>query len=432
MNKNEAVIKREDNRLSIQAITSQDVRQWMQWAIGLFFLASILGALMRLFYLVEIPWLEYLHLLHAHSHVAQLGWGFMLVTTALIFLGLGSTPHKVHYAAVLVLNVVACLGMAAAFLIQSYGPVSIGFSTFHLLISYYFAYLFWKDIPQVSSPVARTFFRGSLIWLVLSSLGLWALPIVLQTVGKASILYYTSIQWFLHLQFNGWFTYAVLGLLVVFLSKRDVEVKIPTFVWVVLHLSVLLTYALSVSWANPDPALFYLNGAGVIFQFFAVGYVLWKLRKIRVFLSRAAGIGRWLLGLGLFSLILKVLMQSALVVPSVAEISHTIRNFVIGFIHLTMLGSITMTTVGILICEKAVSAGILGKLGWSGVMLAFLGTEVLLFLQGLWVWLAWGFFSLYYEILFSMTVLFPLSIFLIFLGISRKKAYFRQQIKMHV
>jgi hypothetical protein len=412
--------------------TLKEVKGWMLWAVGLFLLASIFGTLMRLYYLVEIPLLEYVHILHAHSHVAQLGWGFLLVTLALIFLGLSSTPHKRHYKAVLVLNVVACFGMAAAFLIQSYGPVSIAFSMFHLFIAYYFAYWFWKDIQRVKSSVARVFYKGSVIWLVLSTLGLWVLPIVLQTAGKTSIFYYTSIQWFLHLQFNGWFTYAVLGLLVSFLSKRGVELHIPNSVWACLHLSVLLTYALSVSWGNPHPLLFYLNGLGVILQLFAIGYILLKLKIGRKYFQQGSVLAVSLIGLGVFSLILKILMQSALVLPDVAQISHTIRNFVIGFIHLTMLGSISLTTVGLLIREGALPEGVLAHIGWFGVIIAFLSTELLLFIQGLWVWLTWGYFSIYYELLFSVTAIFPLSIFLFFLGFVTKKPYYITKSKFNV
>lgn len=406
-----------------QILDSNITKQWMIWAVALFFLASVFGSLMRLYYIVEIPLLEYLHLLHAHSHVAQLGWAFLLVTLALLILGLDSTPHQKHYVAVLVLNVVAGFGMAAAFLYQGYGFVSIGFSTLHLLVSYYFAWLFWSDLKRLKPSSSRSFFKVSLIWLILSSFGLWALPIILNTVGKTSILYYSSVQWFLHIQFNGWFTYAVIGLLLVWLSRRGQHKPIPGPVFWCLHASVLLTYALSVSWANPHPALFYLNSLGVVLQLFAIGYILWALKDMFSLILARNKLSSWLIGIGLFSLIMKVLTQSALVIPAVADISHTIRNFVIGFIHLTMLGSITLTTAGLLVREGYFPTNTVSRLGWAGILVAFLSTEFLLFLQGIWVWMAMGFFTYYYELIFLATILFPISILVVLFGFLKKNLF---------
>lgn len=407
-----------------QVLDSNITKQWIVWATALFFLASIFGSLMRLYYIVEIPLLEYLHLLHAHSHVAQLGWAFLLVTLTLLILGLNSTPHQKHYISVLVLNVVACFGMAATFLYQGYGALSIGFSALHILVSYYFAWFFWNDLKQVEVSSARSFFKGSLIWLVFSSFGLWALPVVLNTVGKSSILYYTSVQWFLHIQFNGWFTYAVIGLILLWVNRNGKHKPIPGTVLWCLHGSVLLTYALSVSWANPHPALFYLNSLGVLLQLFAVGYILWAIKDIVLNEIAKNKLSSWLIGVGLFSLILKILTQSALVVPAVADISHTIRNFVIGFIHLTMLGSISLTTAGLLVREGIFPNSTFTRLGWAGVLVAFLSTELLLFIQGIWVWMAMGFFTYYYELILGATILFPLSILAVLFGFLNKKQYF--------
>ena len=59
------------------------LRPWFFVALGFFCAAGCIGALLRLIYVVELPWRTFKPWLHAHSHVAMLGW---LFPALLIFL----------------------------------------------------------------------------------------------------------------------------------------------------------------------------------------------------------------------------------------------------------------------------------------------------------------------------------------------------------
>jgi hypothetical protein len=59
-------------------------KPWMIWAVFFFLMASLFGLAMRYFFIGEIPYFDYRHLLHAHSHVALLGWGYLLLSGALV------------------------------------------------------------------------------------------------------------------------------------------------------------------------------------------------------------------------------------------------------------------------------------------------------------------------------------------------------------
>lgn len=387
--------------------------KWLRTALAFFLLASVFGTLMRLIYLKEIPFLDYKYLLHAHSHVAMLGWGFTAISGALLFFLISKTSYIQAYRRVLFFNIVAGIGMAIFFTYQGYGVISIAFSTIHLVAAYYFAWFFLKDLRELSNSITKTFARWSVYWMLISTFGLWSIAPVSVFLGKSHPLYFAGIQFFLHFQFNGWFTYAILALLTAYLAKNGKEIKVSKVTFGILQLSLILTYALSITWSTPEKFLFYLTSLGVVLQAVAFYPILKKFFKGYRQVLSGRNISIWLLTVGLVSLFLKIVTQIAVAIPFIAEISYSIRNFVIGFIHLTMLGSISLVLMAILIREGYFPVNQFSNLGYVLLIIAFLSTEMILFAQGFLFWIEAGFMSYYHEILFVTTLLFPIALTLI-------------------
>ena len=59
---------------------------WIKVVLINFFMAAIIGALLRLAFVVEMPFMNYSNALHAHSHVAMMGWLFGALYILLSFL----------------------------------------------------------------------------------------------------------------------------------------------------------------------------------------------------------------------------------------------------------------------------------------------------------------------------------------------------------
>lgn len=391
-----------------------------QIAVSFFLLAAILGALMRYIYLQEIPFLAYKNVLHAHSHTAMLGWGFTALAGAFVFILLPDKTSLKVYRNVLVGNLIAGVGMFFAFLYQGYGVVSIAFNTLHLLVAYYFAWHFLKDIKKSPQTNAVNFSKWAIYWMVFSTIGLWAIAPVSILLGKLHPLYFASIQFFLHLQFNGWFAYGILALLFKYAEDKGQELKLPKGTFVVLQISLLLTYTLSITWSTPEDFLFYLNTAGVILQIIAFLLLAKGFPKSAVFPSFNNNLSGWLLRLGLLSLALKVIIQGALALPFIAKVSYTIRNFVIGFIHLSMLGAFSLSIIALLLHRGIFPKTSLAVTGYRILTLGFILTEAILFIQGILLWAEKGFLPNYHAVIFGTTVLLPLALLLVFV------AYFYQ------
>ncbi len=408
----------------MQNIALKGAKTTFQVATGFFLLAALLGALMRFIYLREVPFLDYKHILHAHSHLAMLGWGFTALGGALVFSLVAKVAVAGIYRRVLAGNLVAGAGMFFAFLYQGYGAVSIAFSTLHVFVAYYFAWHFLKDLKKVPYSQAGKFAKWAVYWMLLSTLGLWAIAPVSILLGKPHPLYFASIQFFLHFQFNGWFTYGLLALLFRHSENNGRLVQLPKATFTVLQLSLVLTYALSITWSAPEDILFYLNSVGVLLQLLAFG-MLWRgFSGSAKFSFGKGGIISWLFRLGITSLALKVLVQAAVAIPFIAKVSYVIRNFVIGFIHLAMLGAFSLTLIALLLYQGWLPSTRMAVKGYWLLVIGFALTEAMLFLQGVLLWAEKGFIANYHELLFGVTLLLPLALALISLSFFKRENEF--------
>ncbi|TVP44706.1 MAG: cytochrome c [Mongoliibacter sp.] len=402
---------------------AQLAKPWMRWAVFFFLSSAVFGLLMRYFFIGTVPEsLDYKHILHAHSHVALLGWGYLLVSGAMVFLYIKDPERLKVYKTLLVLTVIANLGMLISFPFQGYGLYSISFSTMHLLVSYGFGYHFLKDLKKCPQGSDNKLLRLAVFWLLASSLGLWAVAPVGAIFGKLHPLYFLSVQWFLHFQLNGWFVYGFLGLFILFLKKKKIEVGFKPVQLFVLNLSLVLTFALTISWAYHWEGLYYLNSIGVILQAIAYSWILYPGWKALITESHLPI--NWvekIVLLGLISIIAKALIQLALVIPDLVAVSFQIRNYIIGFIHLVLLGTITFGIGGICIDSGLLPQNKFAKAGWFILSAAFVSSEVLLFGQGTILWAKMGFIPNYHLFLFISSAFFPLGLSLIFGSLWQKQ-----------
>jgi hypothetical protein len=108
---------------------------------------------------------------------------------------------------------------------------------------------------------------------------------------------------------------------------------------------------------------------------------------------------------------LKVLMQAAVAVPQVAILAFTIRNYVIGFIHLNMLGAISLMLFAMALLQGwFISTHRMARAGLSLFTAGVLLSEMLLFAQGTLWWLGLGNMPGYYAWLVACSALIPLGV----------------------
>jgi len=171
-------------------------KTWFNIVLGNFLVAAIMGAMLRYAFVAEISWLKFRYFLHGHSHLAMLGWVYQALFILLLYNFLPPESRKKRkYAYLFWATQLSVIGMAIAFPIQGYATASIIFSTLHILLSYFFAYYFLRDIPRDSSQpsIAYWFIRASIFFMILSTVALWAMGPILAFGQKGSAWYYMAV-----------------------------------------------------------------------------------------------------------------------------------------------------------------------------------------------------------------------------------------------
>ncbi|MFH6950359.1 hypothetical protein ACHRV6_17825 [Flavobacterium sp. FlaQc-51] len=183
--------------------------------------------------------INYSFLLHAHSHVAMLGWVYMTIYVLIVRMFIPKDKsYKPIYNRLFWMTEFTVIGMMISFPVQGYAFFSILFSTAHILLSYVFCVLVWKDCSKENTR-ERKLLMTAILFLVFSTFGVWCLGPALNMLGKQNAFYQIAIQFFLHFQFNGWFLFAVFAL---FLkqAKRNLEGEsFKKILWFITVINIL-------------------------------------------------------------------------------------------------------------------------------------------------------------------------------------------------
>jgi len=210
-------------------------------------------------------------------------------------------------------------------------------------------------------------------------------------------------------------------------TKINIEEKKFRLFYNLFVTATVLTLALPVSWSLSNGIFYWINAIGVVLQLLSFILFVQIIRhQIIPFFKSLTTLEKTVYQFALFSLALKVVIQLVVLIPELAQVSHEIRNFVIGYIHLTMLGISTGFLFGFsfqnrfLRPQKKVQ-----RWGIQLFLLGFIATEILLFLQGTWLFLKSGTFPNYYQNLFLASLPLPTGLFFITVSLFHKTKNYR-------
>ena len=382
-----------------------------------FLIAALIGLALRYSFIGSVG-LNYRFLTHAHSHIAMLGWVYLMLYVCVVHYFI---PEKKRVFTTLFWIIeFAVIGMLLSFPFQGYAAVSISFSTMHIFCSYYFVYLVWKHHKTESVVVSRLL-KTALVFMLVSTVGVWCLGPAVSMLGQASAFYQIAIQFFLHFQFNGWFLMAVFT---VFFHLFKVENTKPfkLFYWV-LVISTVLTFALPVQWFAPHKLLPWINGIGVVLQLTTLILFL-KLVKFNVYkkVNKDNVVVLNLYRFAVLCFILKTVFQASSIFPEFSNVVYTHRNFVIGFIHLLMLGVISGFLFSFILKNNLLTYSRTLYLGIYSFLMGFVLTEIMLLIQGYKFLVGSGMLPNYYLLLFLCSILLPFGIALMLFNLIKNKA----------
>lgn len=380
------------------------------------FIVSLLGLLLRFFFVTPISF-NYSNLLHAHSHAAMLGGiylGLMILTYKLF---LKQSAKSKLFRWIFYVNNFSILGMLLSFPFQGYALISISFSCLYLLSSYWFSWFAIKYVPEnIKNKTSWKFIKMGLFYLVLSSVGTWAIGPIAGTVGLDSFWFNDALYFFLHFLYSGFFFLILIGVLFYFLEKEGItfpEKKVDRL-YVNLNIGIFLSYFLSTLWIKP-PVLFYLlGGIGAVYQLYGYGILFDLLRSKKERIHRLfSAFSIKLLYLAGTLLMIRIIMQAFSAIPYFAEIAFQFGDFIIGYLHLVFLG-IVIPAMLVFMNRKGLIH--LPKTGIRIFLSAFFLTEMLIFYKAIAFWLSLPMFTSYYLVLALFSCLYPIALGWLFFG----------------
>jgi hypothetical protein len=407
-----------------KTFSEETFSRWFRVSLFNLLIVACLGVTLRYKIAFSLPFVDQKFLLNAHSHFAFAGW----ISQALMaFIAANISKYPQHlslkkYNYLLLANLITAYGMLLSFPFEGYGLISIIFSTLSIFSAYAFAIVVWKDLNRMPfKKISHKWFKASLIFNVISSFGAFGLAFMMANKISHQNWYLEAVYFFLHFQYNGWFFFACMGLLADKLDTILVSQKLQQTVFYLFAFACVPAYFLSALWLPIPLWVYVLVIIAALAQVFAWIILLTQIIKHRKKLfSEAHNVVKYVWCLSAIALSIKLLLQLGSVIPSLSTWAFGFRPIVIGYLHLILLGVISLFLLGYAGEENYIS---FNKKAVYGLVI-FIGgiilTEALLMIQGL-GGITYRAIPYVNEMLFAAACIMLIGIFVLFIAKTNQK-----------
>ena len=376
--------------------------------IGLFNLCivAMLGVLLRTKMIFSIESIEFSNVLEAHYHFAMNGW----VTLTLMVLMVNELlPEAINKKPVYQWMrwgvLLSSFGLAISFIIDGYTVATMVFISIYIIIAIAFAWIFTRDLIK-SKPIKSILILSicAMVSLVLSCIGPETfLGYVLAAHSMNVLVFRDTAYTYLHFQYNGFFPLAIFALFFNYINGKDISLKAKQNmhkVAIMLPTTIIPTLFLSYLWHYPNIYVRSIAALGCICLYIYLFYLYSFIKSVWMVLKQMDLFAKILGVLTIIAVTVKIILQTGTVIPYVGIIVFGNRPIIIGYIHLVMLGFITLYILSHLLRNELLNSNYtITKVALiifsSGVVI----NEFLLMLQGLsqifmkfypiYMWLLW-------------------------------------------
>lgn len=361
------------------------MRLWLKLSFINLLIVSLLGVVLRYKIAYALPFVDQKFLLHAHSHFAFTGWItqtlMVLMVQNLVTRGIPNAFKQ--YNALLILNTISAFGMLLSFPFQGYGAVSISFSTLSILVFFAFAYCYILHLKSLPEHPQNRWLYASLLFNILSAIGTFYLAYLMIGQSGSQKQYLSAVYFFLHFQYNGWFFFASMGLLIPTLLRLHINVNVLQGAFRIFFAACIPGYLLSVLWLPMSNWIYWIVVLAAVAPLYAWTRLWLDIRKHSHRFDEVFGkTAKWLLAAVALALTIKLLLQAGSVIPSLSKISYTYRPIIIGYLHLILLGIFTLFLLAHIIQHQLLHFKRMANIGLIIFTVGIVLNELVLMLQG--------------------------------------------------
>ncbi len=362
------------------------LRRFLKISLFNLLIVASIGLVLRYKILYSLVFVDQKHLLHGHSHFAFAGWITHTIMVLIVaFLSKQTKRDEfIKYKYVIVINLISAYGMLFSFPVQGYGLVSISFSTLSVFTFYFFTVKIWKDFNLLSGKVITIYwFKAALLFGVISSFGTFGLAYMMANKIIHQNYYLAAVYFYLHFQYNGFFYFSCMGLFHSFLPNEIKSSKEFKLVFWLFTFAVVPAYFLSTLWMPLPNWVYIVVVLSSFLQLIAWIHFLRVLYQHRKLLSQQINVvGKWLMALSAMAATVKLFLQLGSTIPSLSQLAFGFRPIVIAYLHLVLLGVITLFLLATIFSKENLPLKKATLFGLSVFVTGIFFNEFVLMLQG--------------------------------------------------
>jgi hypothetical protein len=393
-------------------------KKWFKFSLLNILIVAAIGLIMRYKIGFDLPLFEQKYLQNAHSHFAFAGWITHTIYVLMLFsVGKFIAPEILRkYRIIIAINLILAYGMLFTFFTMGYCVFSIVLSQLSVINNYVFAFFFIRDLRAIPQHPSVHWFKAALWFNVLSTLGTYTLAYMMASKHVLQSLYLGSIYFYLHFQYNGWFFFACMGLLIARLSEMIPGMKENKNMFRLLMLSCVPAFFLSVLWLNLPTWLYVIVVAAAAVQFMAwIGMLKFLVVKFKQIKNDIKISSSFIFLLIATSLTIKFSLQLGSVVPSISDLAFGFRPIVIAYLHLVLLAVITLFLLNYLMAFQFLKPNKMARYGLMTFVVGVFLNELCLGIQGVAAF-SYTLVPMVNEALFGVTVLIFLALIALFIS----------------
>ncbi|NMR33249.1 hypothetical protein HIO71_03405 [Chryseobacterium aquaticum] len=388
---------------------------WLKLCFFNFFVVSVVGVMMRYNMAFSLPGFTHKFMQESHSHFAFYGWVsasiYLFVTKYLSEISAKLNLKKYQY--LMTANQIGSYGMLFTFLYGGYFWLSIVLSSIALFTGFaYFIFLLidtkGKRNPEIIWLKSGAFFA------TISAIGIFGLAYFSTKKDEFEVLFRASTYFYLHYQYNGFFIFSCIGLLLISLKKLGIEIeeKLNKTIFYLLFFGCFLGYGLSILWIEMNPIFYgFFILISIVQLFGAILFLNW-IRKTDLF-NNQNFIQKLLISVFGFAFILKFLLQGLSAIPALGVFAFSNINIVIAYLHLVLLMGISLFLIWKILQLVEIEFNKLLKFSILLLVFGIVCNEIVLALSGIFSIFYIPFLSAKYWLLFvSVVIMISIGIFI--------------------
>jgi hypothetical protein len=351
----------------------------------------------------------------SHSHFTFYGWvsaGIFLFVTKYLSENYPKINLK-KYQYLMISNQIGSYGMLFTFLYGGYFWLSIVLSSIALFTGFAYFIFLLIDTKSNKNPEIMWLKSGA-FFATFSAIGIFGLAYFSSKKEEFDVLFRASTYFYLHYQYNGFFIFSCIGLLLISLKKLGIEIeeKLNKTIFYLLFFGCFLGYGLSILWIEMNPIFYgFFILISIVQLFGAILFLNW-IRKTDLF-NNQNFIQKLLISVFGFAFILKFLLQGLSAIPALGVFAFININIVISYLHLVLLMGISLFLIWKILQLVEIEFNKLLKFSILLLVFGIVCNEIVLALSGIFSIFYIPFLSAKYWLLFvSVVIMFSIGIFI--------------------